>query len=768
MEKIPKHLIPKWTQNPAGFDWRDGLLAGNGDIGVLSYAPSHWEMVINKVDIFDPTVVPTRMMSHKDVMERLDKMERPNTLFLDEVEGPFHDLRQSISAVIMRLKFWTGFGWGAPAMPAAIQNLDLYNGILHVQLDAHNLHPRISMFVSRQYNVICIKLTEEKAPLRHHVFELLRPSDERLDWPVWREEEGTWVMTQTLPGGKEMYAAAIAVQCKGEKQISNHKQFSVMHQFGDAEIYVAVKSSISCPEPMAEAVRCARQAADAGFERIAHANEQWWNEYWRKSWIDFGKYADIQRYWAFGLYEIASVFGSVPMPGLNGLCYGPLDAVNPGVGTQGYTHDQNTQIPVMAFMPSNHWEFINVLADTYLSCMDELKRHTRELFDCPGICLPLNTNQIGMENTTLSYRYTLCGSAYTGLVLSWAWKYSRSVELLKNKIVPLLREFADFYRSIMPVGADGKRHLDWSVPPEIFTVTKDDSATISMHKVCLETLVEAAQILGLDGRLWEDDLKRIPSPAMHPDGGWWGGPDVPNNHYFFGGHQLYPFFPSEAYTDLKIARATLEHIDKKGYERSYSYKDGNFIYAHEWSAFLTTAARMRLGLREEAWAWLGRYIELFGKPNGLFSHDPIVILPTDVTEENCKNVPVNTFVNALGNEFTRSDGDYSHASPNTNAKRLAPPVLEGSSAFVFLATEALLQSWGGEIRLFPDVPDDFTGAFHKLLAQGGFEVSASMGNGKLTQFEITSIAGGKAAVTMPDGNSINIELQKGETFTKIF
>ena len=60
-----------------------------------------------------------------------------------------------------------------------------------------------------------------------------------------------------------------------------------------------------------------------------------------------------------------------------------------------------------------------------------------------------------------------------------------------------------------------------------------------------------------------------------------------------------------------------------------------------------------------------------------------------------------------------------------------PPVIEGLGAFVFIATESLLQSWDGEMRLFPGVPANFTGSFKNLLAQGGIRVSAEMKDGKL-------------------------------------
>ena len=103
---------------------------------------------------------------------------------------------------------------------------------------------------------------------------------------------------------------------------------------------------------------------------------------------------------------------------------------------------------------------------------------------------------------------------------------------------------------------------------------------------------------------------------------------------------------------------------------------------------------------------------------------------------------------------------------NPDAKRLAPAVQEGNSAFLFLASELLLQSHGGIIHLFPGVPDDFTGSFTRFLAQGGFEVSAAMKNGIITQFRIKSLACGPVQVTGRGLAEFQLTLPKGKVYSR--
>ena len=90
---------------------------------------------------------------------------------------------------------------------------------------------------------------------------------------------------------------------------------------------------------------------------------------------------------------------------------------------------------------------------------------------------------------------------------------------------------------------------------------------------------------------------------------------------------------------------------------------------------------------------------------------------------------------------------------NKNAKRLAPGVLEGASAFLYLCSTALLQSRNGIIKVFPGVPEDFTGSFEKLLAENAMEISAKMLNGKVAYVKIHSIYGGEYKLLNPFGKA---------------
>jgi len=741
-----------FIREEAGTTWMDGLLLGNGDLGALAFGSYAFEWVVNKVDVYPGSTGKPVFLTHREVMEKVASGEVKDTKFLDQCETDDH-AAVSVTPVHLRLKAFEGFGWNMPAIPKMSQRLSLYDAELVSEMNKASLQAEALSFIPRGKSVLCIRVRDEN---RYHganrtfVWEVLRPVNEKFEAPSWTVSGEGFSFLQKLPGEEVFYAVSLKlVPHNGGAPAVSRKgnSFLTVKTAGSVDAFLAVRSSRNCADPLAEARRAAEEAAASGFDVLRMENRAWWKEYYSKSWAEFISEPEIQKYWAFSLYELACSYGKAPMPALNGLAYGPVDVITTGPNSPYYTHDQNVQISMMPSIPLNHCEFVGVMADTYLNAAETLKAHTKELFGCDGICLPLCMFQDGREVPVASYRYTLCGSAYSGMIFVLAWRYSRDEKLLREKFYPLLREFVRFYLGIMRRGGDGIYHLDWSVPPEIFTMTRDDTCTISLLRPCLETAIEAAALFGTDQEecgFWKEVLAHYPVPALRPEGGWWCGPDIPPDHYMYGGHLLYPVFPSEICLDPETAEKTLGYIRKSAVERSFTGIPGEFHYINGWCAFNVTAVTLRIGNPEEGWSGVRRFLDHFGKPNGLFSHNSVVVM------------------NPAPDADSGSD-----VTPNSDAKRIVPSVMEGSSAFLFLAAETLLQSWGGTIRLFPCVPGNFTGGFRGLLAQGGFEVSTRMEKGRVADGSIRSLRGGAFRLANPAGKGPAIEkmLAPGETWS---
>ena len=729
-------------ERTAGTVWQDGTYVGNGSHGVIAYAPAHLEWVVNKNDVFDRRVSPCDYVPHEEVMEHVRTNAAKSVLFLrdrekrDESGKTADGLTSSLTPAILRMRFWDGVGWSAPAVPRTDQRLDMMRGELTEEMRSPALTPQVITVVPRVRDVVAMRLCNPSNPGLRAIAEITRPEDPRLESPPAFQIDGEVVsFEQRLPYG-DSYAVAVCATGKGEMA---HRGM-VARLRGDCrrDFFLAVRRT------RGEAIQAVRDAAAAGFDALREENAAWWHDFWAQgATADFESEPEIDRNWKFSLFALAGQFGAVPMPALNGLAYGPLDAGVAGVGSNCYVHDQNVQIPVLPFFPLNHCGFARVFASTYVACMDELKRRTKEVFGASveGAYLPLNMNPEGVEHPIRHYRYTLCGGAYSGLVLSKAWQHSRDPELMRD-IYPVLKEFIRFYTSTLTRDKDGTCHFIWSVPPEIFTGSRDELAVVACLKPCLETAIEGAALLKTDTEVaarWKDILAHYPPFAKQSGGGWWGGPEIPDDHYMYGGHLFYPFFPAESDLDRATAEKTLAYTWTNAVEIAWTTDEPH--PNHEWSAFYTGTARMRLHGPADGWKAMTDFLDWFGKPNGFFSHNPIII--TDLTREamiaNKTRLPPLRLRGADGRISEWGRGGGLDLTPNRDAKRLVCPVLEGGAAFLHLATEALMQSWEGEVRLFPCVPPGFTGRFVRFRAKGGYLVSAEMKNGHVVDFMIDGV-----------------------------
>ncbi|HNX03944.1 MAG TPA: hypothetical protein PKI32_00495, partial [Opitutales bacterium] len=423
----------------AGEIWQDGLFLGDGATGVMAYAPGHLEWLVNRNDVVDARVFDMRYTPHDEVMACVRTNAGHSVAFLDgderrSIKGPADGdrLTVSMSAAILRVRFWGGVGWSMPSLPETCQVLDTQTGELEETMRSPSLSPRAVSLVERSRDVLAVKVADPEDPDRAVVVELCRPDDHRLDLLpfAWKEEDGVVSFSQGLPGGGT-YAVALAVS--GHTRVLG-KSVCVRTQMSKLdELFLAVRTSRDAADPQTAAVEAVRRSAREGFACLRADNRRWWSDFWRQGGrATFASDEAVDTRWHYALYALAAQFGRAPMPALNGLTYGPLGGGTPGNGSNCYVHDQNVQIPMMPFFPLNRAQFVRPFLQTYAQGMDEIRRHTREILGVEGACLPLNMNPFGFENPTSSYRYTLCGSAYSGLVLALAWRYSQDESLLRE------------------------------------------------------------------------------------------------------------------------------------------------------------------------------------------------------------------------------------------------------------------------------------------------------------------------------------------------
>ena len=738
----------------AALFWQDGHILGNGDIGAVVYAPSHVAWTVNKTDVFDGRTADVKLLKDSEVRERLRQTGARNLAFLDKEESCHCRTGIGKSCGIVKMRFGNEYYWNSAAPHKIEQRLSLAEATCHMKLDMHLSHPRIRSFVAADRNVLAARIENVGGGGWAYQLELIQPFD--LDWPgpaQWGQARDMIWFVQEMPGGGARYAMVLTAAARGaaaadeafnrlvcQRSKRGESKIVGVEQLGDrawlsvqghADFFVAIATSYESDDPLDQAQRLAREAREEGLEAVEQRHQKWWNGFWSKSRIEMPDAPELERSWYFSLYETGSLLRRAPIPSLYGLWYGHTDSPRGGMVSASYVHDQNVQIPVMPVFAVNHSELAEPFMDTYLNYLPELLRHTREVYERPGVCVPLGLNQLGQDGGGGGYRYSLIGSAYSGLMFVWAYRFTRNEKWLSRRIYPFLREVTRFYAAWMQKQPDGKYCLDILIPPEIFTLARNECATLSLFKPCLELTIEASRKLGEDEaerRQWEDLLAHYPEIPTR-EGVWQSGENIELNHPVHGAYLLYPLFPGDGATPRirEITAQTLDHLHERQTDLTYADDKGRRHYMYAWAHFFHTMALLRLGRAEEGWALLLDSLRTHHKPNGLFMHNAFIAVAPEISEQNLNLVPDGA-VTVPGEEPTplreRQGVWDSGATLNPLARRLAVPVSEGNGASLMMITETLLQSHGGCIRLFPGLPKSQRARFENLRAEGGVLVSA--------------------------------------------
>nr|WP_294894367.1 hypothetical protein [uncultured Pedobacter sp.] len=264
---------------------------------------------------------------------------------------------------------------------------------------------------------------------------------------------------------------------------------------------------------------------------------------------------------------------------------------------------------------------------------------------------------------------------------------------LREKCYPLLRRSINYYLHILAKEKDGKYHIPMGYSPEYPVAnkgfpgeTKDPNMDIALVNWGLKTLLNASETLNVDENLrneWREVLENLVDYQVN-ENGLMIGADLPytvsHRHY---SHLLmiYPLYLLNIDNDKN--RALIE----KSLKNWIGDPKGLQGYSYTGASSISSA----IGNGDDALKYL-KGLNRFILPNGLYKEKG--------------------------------------------------PVFETPLSAAQCLQDMLLQSWGGKVRVFPAVPNQWKDLeFKNWLTEGAFEVSAKLKNGKTEFIEIKSLAG---------------------------
>ncbi|MCB1132590.1 MAG: hypothetical protein KDN05_15800, partial [Verrucomicrobiae bacterium] len=442
-------------------------------------------------------------------------------------------------------------------------------------------------------------------------------------------------------------------------------------------------------------------------------HEKAWQAFWSRSGVELGD-ATLQNWW----YRMVDFFRTFARPGGNVI---GLQAAFDQLGGwhNSLTLNYNAQQTYLTAGPINHPELIEPFVDVLHRNLNRAKWFAKTSFPGsegayfavnlfpfepdPAKCTTRNKHQ----HAYMPWGYSWGTAGHSATVLWDYHKFKPGKESLQ-RIWPTLEQFALFYCSVLEMCpmVDGKRRIG----PTYFAETGEfgvfnSSYDIALIKFTLNAAKRAAEVMG-NRKLAERcaaNLATLPDypTAMDPSQGgevigqWLGG-GLPT--YMNIGSEVMGLFPTDEVTwmsdaaERDLLARTIHHNEK--------------ITHHINSNVMMNICRARLGMGAEAIA------------NAKMCFGP----DSDISAEQ----PNGLF-------YWKIHGYY----------------LTEQVCIARFVSELLLQSAGDVIRIFPAWPQGTDGKFSRLLAQGGFEVSAERVSDVVRSVTIASTVGGPVTIANP-------------------
>ncbi len=703
--------------------WVSGLPLGNGDMGVMVWGDgSPLKFTLDKSDLWD-----TRMEWPDDPDINYATMrkcaaegdwERFQWLFENAIRecNPIGPTKISFGRFEMTL---------GDEMVTECGGLSFHRGVAEVRVRADGVERVLTAFVHKESNVLCIRIEPagERLELKlrglAEVNAYLAELDSYTPELVTGDDQGSGLV-QNVPGG---------VCFAGVWEASD-----------DGTVFLAVESADDRESAVNRATATLREAGKRGWDDLRAEHEAGWRAYWDACGMVVPD-EKIDHLWHLGMYLIggSAKQGCLP-PGLQGVW--ALDGERPPWHGD-YHADMNVQETFWPVYANNHLELGRCLTDFLMDCLPAAEEFCESFFGWKGAFFPCAfvPGMVFVPGwSTAQFWAGVPGWLAQHMWLQW--QYERDAEQLNEQVVPFLRAVFRFYEGLVEKGEDGKLHVPLSASPEIdnnrpSAWCSDPNCDLSVIRNVCRWLIETEAAAGdeqLSARA-EQVRADLADYAINDEGGLmlWPGRDYDESHrhpsHVMCIHPFDDMNVDGGEEAVRIIERSMWELIEMGMSR---------WAGHSYPQTLALAARAERGnmaayqahILHDVWLW---------------NHS--LNVNSDIRHTGMSNFDTNVFT------------------------------METNCGIAGTIPEMLLQSWGGRIRIFPAVPDDWQEAcFRQLRAEGGWVISARMEEGRTSLVTIEATVAGTCRLrnpfadgyeadrdVRPDGADLVVELAAGDT-----
>ena len=576
-----------------GERWREALPSGNGKIGAAVYGAIQEETIMLSHEelwhrgIRDP--LPDVAYTLPEVRRLMDERRYPeaNSLMTDALKKKGYNSRLASRFPLADLKL-------RMSCDAAFKNyqrqLNMATGEVTVAWrDGLAAYVR-RLFVSRAHDVMVYEISVEGAKIKGK-FELAlhrpeRPSSsledyERLAGTMQTESKGEYlyyaaenedgtdfgVVLRIIASEGSVSASADGLNVQGATRV-----LVLARVFVNGErraCWSRLKQELSdlesdFDELLTAHVALHRQLYNSVELRLGESGDNRSNEaLLLDAYTGEASTALVRKMWAYGRYLFISGTHEHGQPfGMYGLWGGDYRLI--------WGHNManiNVQMMYWHAAPGGLSELIPPWMNYYEKMMDDFRTNARQLFGCRGVYIPAGTTPgIGVPNQIVPVIMNWTGAAgWLAQHFYDYYRYTGDQELLRDRVLPFMKDVALFYEDFLVRGEDGLYQLYPSVSPENtpanymptqgeralnhpMPTTINATGDFSILKELLTHLLEGSRIAGMyidEHAKWEDMLTRIPPYQINEDGAVreWMHEDFADNDDHRHLSHTYPIFP---------------------------------------------------------------------------------------------------------------------------------------------------------------------------------------------------------------------------------
>jgi alpha-L-fucosidase 2 len=747
-----RHNLVRTQPTP---DFFEGLLLGNGDIGVcVTVRPDALGIHIGKNDAWDIRVSSehaSQIKTFKEVLElwkrageEAKRQGKPEMIFLEsniDFFREYSDLMQSSYRKPWPRPWPCGIvwlHWDSRMVRVVRQELDIATGVLSIKLEYNDLRGtarpvELTCFVSRDNGHISVS-SDSPSPVVSVAYQPNWDEQAKLPDPELHAENGRFSGFQYFPATAPTDAQPNPPRSKDDRNFALHGVLAgqwVAEPTDASKRSVLLKSAVSQPLRLDLTLFTPRDAADTVTHARAEATRLAgipvadlrrqsagaWSKFWSASAVELAD-LELESIWYRNQYFLACCLkpGTIA-PGL----FGNWSSGRIGTAWHGDYHmNYNTQQVWWGVFSSNHVEQHEPYIRLVESLLPMAEWNARVQFGLPGVYFPHSAYPVPSNVNPYPappWGYEICETPWTVQSLWWQYKYTLDQQYLR-RVYPVLRASAEFLVAFVTKGDDGKYHIIPTVSPENwgatvdFRLNKDCIIDLALTEFLLDAVLEASQALGLDSAQrdrWREVRQNLASyPAGNGPYGrvWLDVVDAPQEHVYNVPVTIAPVFPADQVglgspsEQLGIARRTARLMRLEG---------GNDLV---WQPL----ARARLDMLDLE--WFKREVRYAMTPLGM----------------------ANDRLRQIGGRYDDgTDFDYMMRMGVWTENLSLPAVIN----------ECMLQSQDGVIRLFPNTTNLGKASFQNLRAMGAFVVSAAWDGKMASNVKLNSEKGAKARVLNP-------------------